>query len=229
MVSFDNHAQSYRDDVGRSIAFAKIDHAHVTARKAEHLLALSASLLGPPREQRVLDVGCGVGVTDSLLVEHVGSLHGIDISAESVAEAAATNPSARYTAFDARTFPLPDASVDLAFAICVLHHVPPEERDGFLREMRRVVRPGGIVAVFEHNPFNPVTRVAVNRCDLDDDATLSRRGRTTRLLERAGLRVEAASYILFTRSPRWSARVDRVCGWLPAGAQYYVAARCPGA
>jgi SAM-dependent methyltransferase len=225
MVSFDQHADAYRNEVERSIAFAKVDHEQVTERKVEHLLALCERLLGPSREQRLLDVGCGVGLTDSLLTGRVGSLHGIDLSPESVARAAATNPSASYTAFDGSTFPLPDESVDLAFAVCVLHHVPPEARAGFAAELHRVVRPGGIVAVFEHNPLNPLTRVAVNRCELDEGVTLARRGRTQRLLRDAGLRLEEGAYIIFTTSPRWSARADRVLGWCPAGAQYYVAAR----
>jgi protein-L-isoaspartate O-methyltransferase len=66
MVSFDRHAGSYVDDVERSIAFANVDHAHVTARKVEHLLALCTRLLGDPVDQQVLDVGCGVGFTDSI-------------------------------------------------------------------------------------------------------------------------------------------------------------------
>jgi SAM-dependent methyltransferase len=229
MVSFDKHVDSYRDEVARSIAFANVDHTHVTTRKVEHLLAVCTSLLGSPREQRVLDVGCGVGLTDRLLVDQVGSLHGIDISAESVAAAAKANPSACYMAFDGTAFPLADASADLAFAICVLHHVPPDERAGFTAELRRVVRPGGVVVIFEHNPLNPLTRVAVSRCELDEGVMLARKGTTARLLEGAGLRVERSAYVIFTPSARWAARVDGALRWCPAGAQYYVAARRRGA
>jgi SAM-dependent methyltransferase len=225
MVSFDKHVDSYGDEVARAIGFANVDHAHVTTRKVEHLLALCTDLLGSPSEQRVLDVGCGVGLTDRLLVDRVASLHGIDISVESVAEAAKTNPSARYTPFDGTTFPLDDQSVDLAFAICVLHHVPPDERVGFTAELRRVVRPGGIVVIFEHNPLNPLTRVAVSRCDLDEGVLLARRRTTARLLEGSGLRVERSAYVIFTPTARWAAGVDRALRWCPAGAQYYVAAR----
>ncbi len=173
----------------------------------------------------MLDVGCGVGVTDGLLVDRVGSLHGIDISPESVAEAAVANPTARYTAFDGSAFPLPDAGIDLAFAVCVLHHVTPEQRAHFASELRRVVRPGGVVVVFEHNPFNPLTWVAVSRCELDEGVKLSRRRPVARLLEGAGLRPERGRYIIFSPSARWSERADRLLGWCPVGAQYYVAAR----
>jgi ubiquinone/menaquinone biosynthesis C-methylase UbiE len=227
MTAFDERASTYQSEVQRSIAFANVDHADVIARKVQHLLALCSIMLGPPRQQRVLDVGCGIGLTDALLVGQVRELHGIDISPESVERARASNPCVRYTSFDGRAFPLADASIDLAFAICVLHHVPLEQRATFAAEMRRVVRPGGVAVIFEHNPFNPVTRVAVSRCELDRDAILARQGETAQLLTRAGLRIERRSYIIFTPSTRWSTRIDRFLGWLPAGAQYYVAARRP--
>ena len=38
--------------------------------------------------------------------------------------------------------------------------------------MRRVVRPGGLLCIIEHNPFNPLTRLAVVRCEFDRDAVL---------------------------------------------------------
>jgi SAM-dependent methyltransferase len=226
MGTFDTHADSYQAQVESSIAFANVDHSDVTARKVAHLLSLGTRLLGAPSEQRVLDVGCGIGVTDGLLVDHVGELQGIDISPDSIAQAASANPTVRYTAFTDR-FPLADASVDLAFAVCVLHHVPVEERVAFAGELARVVRPGGIVAIFEHNPINPLTRVAVSRCAFDEDAILTTRAQTARLLREAGLIVETGAYIIFTKGPRFSARADRLLGWCPAGAQYYVAARRP--
>jgi SAM-dependent methyltransferase len=225
--SFDAYASTYRSEVDRSIAFAGVDHADMTARKADHLLSLCASLLGPADQQRVLDVGCGVGLTDTFLLDRVGALTGIDVSGESVAMAAAANPGASYRTFDGGAFPLEDESFDLAFAICVLHHVEPQDRASFAAELRRVVRPGGVVAIFDHNPWNPLTQLAVRRCALDATAVLSRCGPTTRLLRDAGLDIERRAYILFTRSARWSAGADRVLARCPAGAQYYVAARRP--
>jgi hypothetical protein len=107
----------------------------------------------------------------------------------------------------------------------VLHHVPPEERARFAAESHRVVRTGGIVAVFEHNPLNPLTRVAVSRCQFDDGVKLLGRGQVARLLTAAQLQVERGSYIFFTPSARWSAPSDRALAWCPVGAQHYVAAR----
>ena len=89
--------------------------------------------------------------------------------------------------------------------------------------MARVTRPGGIVAIIEHNPLNPVTRHIVSRCAFDRDAVLLRCGTGARLLAGAGLEPGGRGYIAFW--PQRSAFIERVeqrIGWLPAGAQYYV-------
>ena len=75
----------------------------------------------------------------------MGALLGVDTSREAVERARSTDPSVWYSAYDGDRFPFEDTSVDLAFAICVFHHVPPRERDALAAEMRRVVRPGGLV------------------------------------------------------------------------------------
>ena len=106
------------------------------------------------------------------------------------------------------------------------HHVPPPDRARFSSELARVVRPGGIVVVFEHNPFNPLTRLAVARCDFDEDAVLLSPRRTVELLEGAGLRsVEQRYVILFPSDRRRLRALERAARRLPLAAQFYVAAR----
>src|SRR5207237_8865176 len=93
---------------------------------------------------------------------------------------------------------LPSASgeFDFAFAICVLHHVPPADWLGFIREMARVIRPGGAVCIIEHNPLNPLTQLSVRRCEFDRDAVLLPSWRTAGLMARAGLRAVDGRYLL---------------------------------
>jgi SAM-dependent methyltransferase len=170
----------------------------------------------------VLDVGCGVGLLDVRLAPEVGELHGTDTSQSSLDAAARLVPGARFRHFDGETFPYPDDEFDCVFAICVLHHVPPAGRAAFAREMARVIRPGGIVFVLDHNPLNPLTRYVVSRCPFDRGAVLLRRASAITLLTQAGLRLGGSAYMTFW--PRPSAVVERLesrIGWLPAGAQYH--------
>ena len=82
----------------------------------------------------------------------------------------AANPTVRYQAYDGKTLPYDDASVDLAFAIRVMHHVAVGDRPQFASELRRVVRPGGLAVIFEHNPYNPLTQHVVRNCEFDEGA-----------------------------------------------------------
>jgi SAM-dependent methyltransferase len=222
---FDAYADSYRETVQRSIDFCGQDHGHFTRRKAQLLLDLAGRRIGDPGSVSALDVGCGIGVTDVHLVGRFGELHGVDTAEAAMRHAAAHNPSVRYQAYDGGRLPFADRTFDLAFAICVVHHVPPRDRPRFASELRRVVRPGGLAVVFEHNPLNPLTRLAVSRCEFDEDAVLLTRTSTSRLLAGAGLHPLERRYIIFFPFERPRSRaVERRLSWLPGGAQYYVAA-----
>jgi len=162
-----------------------------------------------------------------LLAGELGAIDGVDIS-EGVLEAARLrNPSVSYRSYDGEHLPYEDKTFDLVFAICVLHHVPPPRWESFIAELARVTRPGGVLAVIEHNPLNPLTRLAVSRCEFDDDAVLLGRRRTERLLRAARLELHPPSrYIAFFP---WRnallAKTERALRRIPLGAQYVVTGR----
>ena len=150
----------------------------------------------------------------------------MDIAADAVEKARGANPGVHYEAYDGGALPFEDGAVDLAFTICVVHHVPTEDWPAFAAEMKRVVRPGGLVVVFEHNPLNPLTRVSVSRCPFDEDVTLLRARTTARLLGEAGLEpVERRFFFFLPVRDVASSRIERALRAIPLGAQYLVAAR----
>ena len=216
----------YRQQVQKSISFLGQGIDYFTEVKATRLLGLAATHLGDTSQLKALDVGCGVGLTDKFLAGHFRELHGVDVDASSLKSAAEANPDARYSLYDGRTLPYPDGAFDLVFAVNVLHHVKPSLWPGFVGEMRRVARPGGMAAIFEHNPINPLTRLAVRRCEFDGDATLLYHRRLRRLIAQSGMNPLDSAYVLFCpfRS-RLLSRVESRLGWLPLGAQHYAAGR----
>jgi SAM-dependent methyltransferase len=226
---FDSYGDGYSEAVDRSIAFSGADHEFFTLAKARELLRTAARRLGDPRRISMLDIGCGPGETDRILDGRVARLAGIDTSAAMVEAARKRNPWAEYRVTEAGApFPFPDGSFDLAFAICVLHHVEPPQRPALISEAVRVTRPGGALVIFEHNPLNPLTRRAVAGCEFDRDAVLLRRSESERLLAGAGLRDPEGAYIVFfTRDSERLQRVERLLGRVPLGAQYVVSALRP--
>jgi SAM-dependent methyltransferase len=221
-TGFDRHGESYRDAVERSIAFSGAGLDVFTRAKARKLLRLAARHVGDPRRLSFLDVGCGPGETDRFLEGQVRAMSGVDASTAMVEAAQRRNPWAAYRTADRDgDLPFPTAEFDVSFAICVLHHVRRPQRAALVAEMARVTRPDGLVAIFEHNPWNPLTRKVVAGCEFDRDAVLLPRRESARLLRGSGLADVGGCYIVFfTReSPRLQ-RVERLLGRLPLGAQH---------
>ncbi len=134
-------------------------------------------------------------------------------------------PGVEFRSYDGRTLPFAAGTFDLVLAICVLHHVPPPQRPEFVCELARVTRPGGHVVVFEHNPFNPLTRRAVRGCELDAGVALARAGDVRRLLSGVRAEVCCSDYFLFTPfGGRIGPSADRWLRRLPLGGQYVVMA-----
>lgn len=114
--------------------------------------------------ERVLDVGCGTGVLTRLAAEAVGpSGHvvGIDPSPGmiGVARVNATQISSRaeFKLAAIERLPFEDASFDVVLSSCMLHHLPAELKHEGLREVRRMLKPGGrFVAVDIDRPANPL-------------------------------------------------------------------------
>jgi SAM-dependent methyltransferase len=227
-TSFDRHSDTYREAVQDSISFSGADLDLFTRAKADALLELSGRV-GPPDRLAFLDVGCGIGETDAFLNGRVGRLAGVDVAPGMLERARTRNPWAEYRDYaSGEVIPFADESFDVCFAICVLHHVPRDQRLALVGEMRRVCRRGGLVALFEHNPHNPLTRRAVSGCEFDRDAELLTRRTAQELLSAAGLpRPDGRYVVFFPRESRLLRRFERRLGWLPLGAQYAAFAQRP--
>ena len=208
------------------MSFTGKDSAFFARRKVEMLEEITFRAGFSLDSLSVLDVGCGTGTTDRHLVSHVGSLVGVDVSEEMLALAADTVPGATFEWYNGEKLPFSDESFDVAVAICVLHHVPTSGRALFVSELHRVTRAGGLIAVFEHNPVNPLTRYAVSSCDMDDGVVLvTGRQAEGYLVDAGASEVERADYLFTPFGGSLGRRLDASMSHLPVGGQYVVSAR----
>lgn len=216
-MNFDEHSADYSRQVGRALAVAGLPHEFFFEAKVRHILEARRRL--PGKEVRVLEIGCGVGLLQRRLRPLLTHIWGIDPSIASLAAA----PKGRRIAAEGLQLPFADESFHLVIAVCVLHHVPPDRRAAFLAEATRVTRRNGILTLCEHNPWNPLTRLVVNRCEFDRDATLLPLAESKRLLRGAGLGKVQSRYIHFFpwRGALWQ-RFERLLAPIPLGGQYVV-------
>jgi SAM-dependent methyltransferase len=230
MAEFDEYKESYEADIERLTKFSGKTHGFFVQVKADYLADILKREITTPGGIRLLDVGCGHGMIHPMLRSSGLPLQitGIDVAAEVIDLARPANPDVRYDVYAGEVLPYETGAFDAAVTITVMHHVPPAQWSRFLAEMKRVVRPGGVVVVFEHNPYNPFTAKIVRACPIDKDAVLLPSRHLSRLMQDSGLDAVETRFILFTPfdSPPFRA-FDRFLGWLPLGAQYYAKGRVP--
>ena len=126
----------------------------------------------------LLDFGCGIGNSIEFFREYfpISKLFCADVSARSIDLSKSRFPGDEIYLQVSDSIPLPDHSIDAIFTACVFHHIPHQDHQKWLSELRRVIRPGGVLAIYEHNPLNPLTVHAVNTCPIDINAKLIRAG-----------------------------------------------------
>ena len=173
-----------------------------------------------------LDVGCGRGELLEMLRGDFGHVAGCDPS-QRLLEAGAAAGIEKHVQSHPTTLPFESGRFDAATAVCVYHHVAPGLRSALTEEVRRVMKPGGTLAIIEHNPYNPITRRVVRRTPVDADAVLLRPVETRRLLRQAGFEILEQRYFLYfpRRVYRKAACLESLLRAMPLGGQYAVFAR----
>lgn len=225
-MDFDNIAETYEHEVEMATRFARLPTELFLQVKAVHLLGRLRERFTDFGRLRILDVGCGVGLADQLLKSQLPHLVGVDVSKKSIDIARVRNPEVAYHCSADGKLPFADGSFDVVFAICVWHHVPPKQWTTFVAELSRVLVLRGLLLVYEHNPWNPLTRLAVSRCAFDEDAVLVSAFQAATVVRQLGFGEVSTDYLLFLPFKgdimrRWETAMFRK---LPFGAQYALCA-----
>ena len=165
--------------------------------------------------QRVLDVGCGTGALTEELVARVGAEH---VSAVEPSEPFVAVMRERFPSVDVRRapverLPFPDRAFDAALAQLVVHFM--KDPVAGLREMARVTRPDGLVAVnvWDHagqrgplRDFWAAARTIDPEVEDESERAGTREGHLAELLEEAGLRdIESTAHTVELRHPTFDA------------------------
>jgi SAM-dependent methyltransferase len=224
---FDHYAHKYEDLLKDPIRDAFTGNTAFFAERKWILIRSYFAARGRDLSRmNWLDVGCGKGELLRFGSREFASAAGCDVSSEMLEYC---REIACRTMTDPLRLPFDDGSFDFLTAVCVYHHVPVPDRAALTGEAWRVLRPGGVFSIIEHNPFNPATRIIVSRTPLDTNAVLLRAKETGDLLRGAGFRALDTIYFLYLpeRPFRLLPGIETALRRVPLGGQYAVFGRKP--
>jgi len=225
--SFDEYASSYDRDLARGLAATGENRDYFARRRVEWLRRYLDSIHFSAGS--TIEFGCGTGSNVPFLMELAGvtSVTGIDTSEKSLEVARKTfgSPKANfYTAdeYDAQ------GSADLAFCNGVFHHIPLADRAAAVQYLYGCLRPGGLFALWENNPWNPGTRYVMSRIPFDRDAITLAPSESKRLVSAAGFEVLRTDFLfIFPHFLRWLRTLEPRLSAIPIGGQYQLLCRKP--
>jgi SAM-dependent methyltransferase len=227
LAEFEKYAPAYSellDDPARN-RFAR-DPLHFHWRKWILIERFLRERGLTPQSLNWLDVGCGRG---ELLGLAGGNFHRAVGCDPSYGMLPSNSPFRVYEQRSQTELPFDDRSFDFVTVVCVMHHVPGDHRQKLMDDIQRVLRPGGLCCVIEHNPWNPVTRAIVKRCPVDVDAQLQCARDIEKLVRGSGLRCVYLEYFLYLPEQVFHkfGVFERLFSKSPLGGQYALFAQAP--
>lgn len=222
-AEFDLFADEYESLHKANISFSGEKPAYF----ARYKIAILRSYLSDSSEpQNILDFGSGIGNSIPHFRDFFPHSQIIctDVSSRSIEIAKRRFPGREESILiEGNGIPLASESVDVVFSACVFHHIPAQEHVTWFRELYRVLRPGGVITLFEHNPFNPLTKRAVESCPFDVNASLIRcQTLAARMMDADWIDIKTRYHLFFPRSLSFLRRIEPALNALPFGAQYSI-------
>jgi SAM-dependent methyltransferase len=226
-AEFDAFAGEYNSLLEKGLSITGECGLYFIQRRIEHLQRSLRSLGISPAT--IMDYGCGVGTTapELLRLLPAKTVVGVDISEDEIA-VARSSCSLPDISFHAVKAYQPAGTLDLAYCNGVFHHIPPSLRLTAIRFVYESLKPGGVFAFYDNNPWSPAARYVMRRIPFDRNAIMISAGEASQLLKHAGFEVISISYLFIF--PRFMASlrfIEPILQSLPVGAQYQVLCKKP--
>jgi SAM-dependent methyltransferase len=234
---FDAYADDYEDALAQGLRASGETRDHFARGRLAFLARCLAETGRSAR--RVMDFGCGTGTSVPLIRELLSpaAIVGVDTSPRSIERAAreqaareqaAREHAAREQAGADVSFAITDrytpaADLDVAYTNGVFHHIPVADRPSAIGFLRRALRPGGVLALWENNPWSLGARYVMSRIPFDRDAVMLSARQARALARAAGFRVLRTDFLfVFPRALRALRPLEDRLRPVPVGAQYQV-------
>jgi len=226
MTEFDQYSENYKKTVESALLIFAPPLEFFARQKAAFLRLEMGKLQATGGVFQLLNFGCGTGLLDGFLKSKKYRITGVDPSESSLDIARSANPENHYVAIPEDQLPDLGKRFDLIYASCVFHHIPRQRHISILRQLQCQLNQGGRLMIFEHNPYNPLTRHITRRCKLDQNAQLINASSLAGQVRKSGFRILEKKYYLFLPWVHsvWLWAEKALLKKLPFGCQYLIVA-----
>jgi SAM-dependent methyltransferase len=231
---FDSYAKSYENVHDQNLVPLGAESREFLNAKLNWCARFATKHIKPAPARTFLDYGCGTGRFGHEFYKYFDQCWGyvgVDSSAASIKEAqeqcalescqrSHSNKSPVFVRLD--SWNQSAAQYDFILSACVFHHIEPDRRQLVLRRLWDGLRKRGVIVIWEHNPWNPVTRRIVEDCPFDRDARLLSIAEMIRLW-RETIDNGETGYQFVTFFPgmlRGLQPMEHLLAWLPLGGQW---------
>ena len=222
---FDVYVDSYDDTLNHALAVTGSGKDYFCR---ERLAWFQQCLLAHGEQPRCgMDYGCGSGSTTQAMASMLAleEAIGVDVAPKTIAKARE-----QYGASGVRFATLNEEmrsdKFDVVYCNGVFHHISKLERPEAVAYIYGCLRPGGVFAFWENNPWSPAARYVMSRCAFDEDAQMVAPHEARRLLRDAGFEILSTDFLFIFPEFLGALRpLERRVRKLPIGGQYQVLAR----
>jgi len=220
---FDQFIDTYRPDLDQALALSGESSAYFAHYKAQKLAEWLPLLI--TQHVSILDFGCGDGLMTHFVSQQFkkAQLYGVDPSPKSIEVAQKNYSSIIFSVNSDQSTQLQfvDSSFDIIFAAGAFHHIPFHLHEGYMKEIKRILKPGGYLVMFELNPLNPLTVRTFKKNPIDFNAKMLLPWYAYRLAKNYGA-PRIKFYCFFPKFLKFLRFTESFLTKLPCGALYAV-------
>jgi SAM-dependent methyltransferase len=188
-IAFQRAPSEYDDAFMDKMAGAYLEQTRWTKLR----LSALQPLVDPRPGDRILDLGCAAGALTHFFSQQGADVTGIDSEPKAIEKARSLFPDLRFEQADVARLPEADHSIDKAVAGDLVEHLDEPTLNAMLRELRRVLVPGGTFSIYTPNPKHLIERLKAHDFVLAQNPThigLRTADQLVVALERTGFKVD---------------------------------------
>lgn len=224
-------------DIGQEYEKKSVkDHKYFVGVKSRHFLRMIKKLQNGTQDFTCIDLGCGTAETTEYFQDKFKYTIGCDYSFGMLNFAAKKNLKHTYLINSiSEVLPFKDKSVNVAVLFNMLHHIDSKEKlIQTLTEVHRVLKHRGMIAIYEMNPLNPLTRYVVNTNEIDSAVNLDGYRKslypttfytweTRSIINRCGFKIRRQEYLaFFPKFLSFLLPLERCMAKIPIGGLYSI-------